>query len=405
MKTKRIIINALKNLAKFKTRSFLMMIGIVIGILALTMVVSIGFGAKGLVMERVKKFGLESIMVNAGTGSMMSRQASSGQQITTLTIEDAEYLVREIRAIKEIAPFNRRGNSSIAYFEKTTTAALFGVTPSWAYVWAWDVTEGEFITEEDMSSFSRICLIGPTVQKELFGDKNPIGEQIQVGNVQFEVRGILVPKGTSPGGGDMDNRVMIPLSTFMRRVANVDYLAGIKILLRSTSDINKASEEIVSILRERHNIADGVPDDFAVTTPTEITKMAEKVSGTFNLFLALLAGISLITGGIVVANIMFISVNERKKEIGLRKAVGANTGDILKQFLFEAAAVTLIGGLIGIIMGAAGAKILNIVMQMPVSVSWASILTGVISSTIIGIIAGIQPARRAARLQPVETLR
>jgi putative ABC transport system permease protein len=405
MKTKRILLNALKNLAKFKTRSFLMMIGIIIGILALTMVVSIGFGAKNLVMERVEKFGLESLMVNATTGSMTSRQASSGQEITTLTLEDAEYLQREIRVIEEIAPFNRRGNSNVSYFEKSTTAALFGVTPSWAYVWDWDVVKGEFITEEDMTSLNRICLIGPTVQKELFGEKDPIGEKIQVGNVQFEVRGILVSKGTSAGGGDMDNRVMIPLSTFMRRVANVDYIAGIKILLSDSYDIDETAEEIRSILRERHSISQGTPDDFAVTTPTEVTVMAERVSGTFNLFLALLAGISLITGGIVVANIMFISVNERKKEIGLRKAVGANTRDILNQFLIEAAAVTLLGGLAGIILGVAGAKILNIVMQMPVSVSWASILTGVISSTIIGIIAGIQPARRAARLQPVETLR
>ncbi len=405
MKTKRILLNALKNLAKYKLRSFLMMIGIIIGIIALTMVVSIGFGAKNLVMERVKKFGLESIMVNASTGSIMSQQSAQGQQITTLMLDDAESLKREIRTIKEIAPFNRRGNANINYFEKSTTAGLFGITPSWAYVWDWDVTEGEFISDEDMTSMNRVCLLGPTVQKELFGDKNPIGEQIQIGNVQFEVKGILVAKGSSPGGGDMDNRVMIPLSTFMRRVANVDYIAGIKILLNSSADISNTSAEITSILRERHSIADGIPDDFAVTTPTEVTKVAEKVSGTFNLLLALLAGISLISGGIVVANIMFISVNERKKEIGLRKAVGANTSDIMKQFLFEASAVTLMGGFAGIILGAVGAKVLNIVMQMPISISWGSILTGVISSTIIGLIAGIQPARRAARLHPIETIR
>ena len=405
MKTRRIIINALKNLAKYKLRSFLMMLGIIIGIIALTMVISLGLGAKNLVMERVKKFGLESIMVNANSGGMMGQQASPGQEITTLKPEDAEYLKREIRSIQEIAPFNRKGNSTINYFERSTTAALFGVTPSWAYVWDWDVNDGEFITDEDMSSLNRVCLIGPTVKKELFGDNDPIGEQIQAGNVQFKIKGVLVAKGTSPGGGDMDNRVMIPLSTYMRRVANVDYLAGIKILLKSGSDINKTSEEITSILRERHNISAGLPDDFTVTTPTEVTKVAEKVSGTFNLFLVLLAGISLVTGGVVVANIMFISVNERKKEIGLRKAIGANINDIMNQFLFESSAVTLTGGVIGIILGAAGAKILSMVMQMPVSVSWGAILTGVVSSTIIGIIAGIQPARRAAKLQPVESLR
>ncbi|HBH84778.1 MAG: hypothetical protein A2X05_03175 [Bacteroidetes bacterium GWE2_41_25] len=405
MKTKRIILNALKNLAKYKLRSFLMMIGIVIGIVALTMVISVGLGAKNLVMERVKKFGLESLMVRAGAGSLMGQQSSPGQQITTLTLEDAEYLKHEIGSIKEIAPFNSKGNSNISYFEKSTTALLLGATPSWAYVWNWDVSDGEFITDEDMTSLNRICLIGPTVRKELFGENNPIGEQIQIGNVQFEIKGILVSKGSSPGGGDMDNRIMIPLSTFMRRVANVDYLAGIKILLNSSAGINKTSEEINSLLRERHKLADGIPDDFAVITPTEVTKMAEKIAGTFNLFLVLLAGISLITGGVVVANIMFISVNERKKEIGLRKAVGANTKDIMNQFLFESSAVTLMGGLVGIILGAVGAKILNLIMQMPISISWGSILIGVISSTIIGVIAGMQPARRAAKLQPIETLR
>jgi len=405
MKTRRIIINAFKNLAKYKLRSFLMMLGIVIGIIALTMVISIGLGAKDRVMERVKKFGLESLMVNANSGAMMGQQVSPGQEITTLKLEDADYLKRELRSIEEIAPFNRRGNSTVNYFEKSTTAALFGITPSWAYVWDWDVADGEFITDEDMTFLNRICLIGPTVRKELFGENNPIGEQIQVGNVQFEIKGVLVSKGTSPGGGDMDNRVMIPLSTFMRRVANVDYLAGIKILLESGSDINKTSEEISSILRERHKLADGIPDDFTVTTPTEVTKMAEKISGTFNLFLVLLAGISLITGGIVVANIMFISVNERKKEIGLRKAIGANIKDIINQFLFESSAVALMGGLIGIILGTVGAKILSLVMQMPISISWGSILIGVVSSTLIGIIAGIQPARRAAKQEPIDALR
>ncbi len=405
MKTRRIIKDALKNLAKYKLRSFLMMIGIIIGIIALTMVISAGLGARDRVMERVKKFGLESIMVRSNAGSRLGPQPSSGELITTLILEDSDVLKNEIRGIREVAPFNNRGNSSITYFERSTTAAVFGVTPSWAYVWDWDVTEGEFITDEDMSTLNRICLLGPTVQKELFGDNNPMGEQIQIGNVQFIVKGILQAKGTSPGGGDMDSRVMIPLSTFMRRVANVDYLGGIKILLESSADIEKVKEEITLLLRERHKIAPGIPDDFAVTTATEVTQMAEKVSGTFNLFLVLLAGISLVTGGVVVANIMFISVNERKKEIGLRKALGANTKDIMRQFLFEASTVTLLGGLLGILLGIAGAKILSAAMQIPAAVSWAGILTGVISSTIIGTIAGIQPARRAAGMDPVETLR
>jgi len=406
MRTKRILNSALKSLWKFKLRSFLMMIGIVIGIIALTVIVSAGFGAKDLVMERVKKFGLESLMVTAGGGVQISQRGLSSNQVTTtLKLSDVDYLINEISAIKEVAPYNRKGNAEIKYFEKTTTAALFGVTPAWAYVWDWDVIDGEFITDEDISSLNRVCLIGPTAQKELFGEKNSIGEKINVGNIQFEVKGVLQSKGTSPGGGDMDNRIMIPLSTFMRRVANVDYIFAIKILLNSKKGSNTTVEDINSILRERHSLAQGIPDDFTITTPTEVTKMAEKISGTFNLFLVILAAISLITGGIVVANIMFISVNERKREIGLRKAVGANSKDILKQFLIEAIVVTLTAGLLGVLLGSAGAKILGVLMQMPISISWTSILIGVAFSSLIGIIAGIQPAKKAAILQPVVALK
>ncbi|MGD9928552.1 MAG: ABC transporter permease [Mangrovibacterium sp.] len=404
MKTNRIIINALKSLGKNKLRSFLMMIGIIIGILALTLIVSVGFGAKELVMERVDKFGTNSLMIFAGGGVQLS-QMDRAQGSTTLKLEDVEYLEREIPEIKGVAPFSRKGNADVKYFEKSTTVTVFGCTPSYAPVWNWDVTEGEFITDEDMKTLNRVCLIGPTVQKELFGDNYPIGEQIRIGNIQFEVKGILEAKGTSPGGGDMDNRIMVPLSTFMRRVANVDYLAGTKVLLHSPNEINTTVEKINQVLRERHNLAEGVPNDFTVITPTEVTEMAEKVSGTFNIFLALLAGLSLITGGFVIANIMTISVNERKKEIGLRKAVGASSKNIVMQFLFEALAITISGGIIGIVLGGAGAMILGIVMQMPVSVSWESILTGVISAGTIGIIAGIQPAKKAARLNPIEALK
>ncbi len=404
MKTKRIILNALKSLGKNKLRAFLMMIGIIIGIIALTLILSAGFGAKNLVMERVDKFGTESLMIFAGGGVQMS-QMNKGQGSTTLKLEDAEYLEREISEIKSVAPFGTKGNSDVKYFEKATTSNVLGVTPDYSSVWNWDVAAGGFITDEDVRTLNRVCLIGATIRKELFGDTNPIGEQIRIGNIQFEVKGVLEDKGTTPGGGDMDNRIMIPISTFMRRVANIDYLTGVKVLLHNPKEINTSVEQINQILRERHSLAEGVPDDFTVVTPTEVTAMAEKISGTFNIFLALLAGLSLITGGFVIANIMVISVNERKREIGLRKAVGASSKDIIMQFLFEALTVTISGGIIGIVLGSAGAILLGIKMQMPISVSWESILVGVVSSSIIGIFAGIQPAKKAAQLNPIEALK
>ena len=393
----------MRGLGKNKMRTFLMMIGIVIGITALTLIISAGIGAQQRVMERVKKFGLQSMMVFAGGGREMGHP--SGGQITTLTMQDAETIKREAGGIDEVAPFNRKGNAEIKYLDKSTTATVFGITSSWAYVWDWDVQSGDFISESDMENLNRVCLIGPTVQKELFGEENPIGKQIRIGNVQFEIKGVMQPKGTSPGGGDMDNRANIPLTTFMRRVANVDYIAGIKILLKSDRNMDQTAENIGAILRERHTIAQGMPDDFSITTPKEVTQFAEKVAGTFNIFLALVAGIALIAGGVVVANIMLISVNERKREIGLRKAVGARNKDIKMQFLFEAAAVTLAGGIIGIVLGGIGAQILKMITGMPVSISWEGIALGVVSSSLVGIIAGMQPASRAAKLQPMESLR
>jgi putative ABC transport system permease protein len=404
MKTGRVLKVAFKGLGRNKLRTFLMMIGIVIGITALTLVVSAGLGAQDRVMERVKKFGLESMMVFAGAGREMG-QPTAGQPATSLKLEDAVAMKQEIRAIADIAPFNQKRQAEVKFQDKSTTTMVFGVTPSWAPVWDWDAAEGDFITDEDLTSLARVCVLGPTVKRELFGAANPIGGQLRIGNVQFEIKGVMQAKGTSPAGGDMDNRIYIPLSTLMRRVTNVDYISAIKVRLTTARDMDKTAASIQALLRERHKLGPGTPDDFTITTPTEVTKMAEKVAGTFNIFLALVAAISLIAGGVVVANIMLISVNERRKEIGLRKAVGALRKDIMLQFLYEATAVTLTGGVIGIVLGAIGAKILEAITQMPMSISWESVALGVVFSSLVGIVAGLQPAKKAAALQPIEAMR
>jgi putative ABC transport system permease protein len=404
MKTLRIVKVAFKSLGKNKLRTFLMMIGIVIGITALTLVVSAGLGAKKRVMDRVKIFGLDSLMIRAGAGQEMGRP-SGGQQTVTLKVEDVEAIKQEIKQVVDVAPQAMRGQMDVKYLEKSTTTTVMGTTPSFAPVWDWDAAKGDFITSEDVSSAARVCVIGPTVQRELFGGSNPIGEKIRIGSVQFEIKGIMEPKGTSPGGGDMDNRIVIPLTTMMRRVANIDYITNIKVRLKTAKDMDKAVSDIRFLLRERHKLAEGVPDDFTITIPTEVTAMAEKVAGTFNLFLVLVAGISLIAGGVVVSNIMLISVNERRKEIGLRKAVGARKKNIMLQFLLEAMAVTFTGGVTGIVLGVAGSKILEAATKMPIAISWESVALGVIFSILVGLIAGVQPARRAASLQPIEALR
>jgi len=403
MKKSRIIKVSFKGLSRNKLRTFLMMLGIVIGITALTIIVSAGLGTRKNVMNLVSKFGLDSIMIFSGPGREMGMPAGN-EPTTTLTLEDAAMMKQEIKTIVEVAPFNRIPQREIKFKENYTSAMVFGVTPTWSPVWDWDVTQGEFISDEDMENLKRTCVIAPTVQRDLFGGFNPIGEKLLIGNVHFEIKGIMRSRGISPGGGDMDNRVYIPLSTFMRRLANVDYIFGIKTRIRKTKDIPETVTSVKSLLREHHNLLPSEPDDFSIRTPTEITEMSEKITGTFNIFLALVAGISLIVGGVVITNIMLISVNERRREIGLRKTVGARNKDIKMQFFLEATAVSLIGGVIGIALGIAGAKILETVIKMQTLISWEVIVLGVIFSILVGIIAGVQPAKQAALLDPIESL-
>lgn len=381
-----------------------MMIGIVIGIAAVTLVISIGLGAEKRVINRVKKFGVESIMIFSGGGRETGHPAS-GDVVSTLKLEDAEVIEQQVPGVKETAPFNRKGDSMVKYQEKSFSVRLFGVTPSWEQVWDWYASRGRFINSDDEARRERICVIGPTVLRELFGNENPIGKHIRIAGVPFEIVGLMEHRGTSPGGGDMDNRIFVPLSTYLRRIANVDYLAGIKIRLDNADYIKPATASIRNLLRERHSLAPGEPDDFRVISPTEITRLAGSVAGTFNIFLVLIAGVSLIAGGFVIANIMVISVSKRRSEIGLRKAIGARRKNISFQFMLETVAVTLTGGVAGVLVGFLGAIVFRSVTDTPVSISWESVLVGLVFSTLVGLIASIQPARRAAGMQPVEALR
>ncbi|MCU0605997.1 MAG: ABC transporter permease [Candidatus Edwardsbacteria bacterium] len=381
-----------------------MMIGIVVGIAALTMVVSAGLGSQKRVMDRVKVFGVSAIMIHAGGGEVT--QPSGGTPTNTLTVDDVDAIAHEVPDVVGVAPMGQKGRVEIKYLDRTATTNIFGVTPSWVPVWDWDVTEGDFITDEDMEGLNRVCVLGTTVYKALFDSTaDPVGERIMIGSVAFEVKGLMKSKGTSPRGGDMDNRIFVPLSTFMKRVDNVDYISGVRVRFGGSGSIEQKAEEVRTVLRSRHQLATGQPDDFSLITPTEIVKVAKKVAGTFNVLLIIVSAISLIAGGVVIANLMLLSVNERRREIGLRMAVGASSSDIRQQFLAEAVVITLIGGVFGLLLGALGIGLMRQLSKMPLVISWASVLMGLVFSGAVGIVAGYQPAKRAARVQPVEALR
>jgi len=248
-------------------------------------------------------------------------------------------------------------------------------------------------------------LIGTTDVDTLFGDIDPIGEQIRIGTVPFRVIGVLKQRGIDPHGWDRDNEILVPYTTAMRRLMNIDYVQTAKLLVKDPRKIERTTERITVILRERHTLAESEPNDFSILTPVQVQEMVSSTNRIFTLFLPLIAGISLIVGGVIVANLMLISVNERTSEIGLRKAVGARSKDIQLQFLAETTVITLLGGMIGIVLGLVGSQAVSAMMKLPPSLSWEALGLGVIFSTLVGLIAGVLPARRAASLQPVETLR
>jgi putative ABC transport system permease protein len=397
---------ALRGLNRNRLRTFFMMAGIMVGITVLTVVASAGMGARERIMDRVRVFGLENMMVWAGGATDQTRLGGEGSTVTaTLKLDDAEAIRNEVGGVWEVAPFSRGGQTNVRWRDRSFESPVFGVTPEWTDVWDWYVEQGSFITYEDNELMARTAAIGPTVVRELFGDEDPMGQVIQVGGVPFEITGIMLEKGTSAGGGDMDNRVFVPLTTYMRRVANVNYLSAIRVQVEGVREMEPAAADIAALLRDRHNLGPGVPDDFRVTTPTEVTAMVEEMQGTFNLFLILVAGIALVVGGVVVANIMLLSVSERRREIGLRRAVGARARHIHGQFLLESVVVTFLGGIAGLLLGVAGNLLMERLTGTPALLTWQVMAVGVLFSTVVGLAAGLHPARKAAAMAPVDALR
>lgn len=402
MRMLRISKQALNAMLENKTRTFLMMLGVIIGVATLTVIASSVLGARTEVMGKVEKWGLDQISVMAGAG----KKPGVPQSVpTTLTVEDAQVLMSEIANVKDVSPQINRRDFPMKYGNKSSYGLLIAANQNWSSVWNTPPEVGRFFSEEDTGRLTRVAVIGKTIQNDLFGGEDPVGKQILLGNNPFEVIGVLEARGTAPTGIDMDSRVIIPLSTGQKRVFNQNYLSMIKIVLHDPSRMSQTVDDVRALLRERHNLQTGIEDDFTIVTPTQVMNIASKLSTTFSLFLLGVTGISLLIGAIVIANIMFIAVNERKAEIGIRRAVGARQKDILVQFLMEAVSVATIGGILGIVLGLIGLKALSGVMKLPTATMWEPIALALLTAVIVGLMAGIQPAKKAANLNPIDALR
>ncbi len=402
MRISRIVREGIQALGANKLRTFFMMAGTIIGIAALTVIMAMGKGTEKNVMKRVNSFGVRAIMVNAGGGKGMSPPQEG---ITTLRLEDLEAIRTQISGIEVISPGVMKRGTSIKAGVSQAQVTVFAVEPEWYDAWDWHIQSGDPISSEDVSTMGRTCNLGTSINRTLFGDANPIGEYVQIENTRFLVKGILESKGTSPMGTDFDNRVLIPLTTGMRRFLNQDYISYIRVKVKDPKDLTRIGEKIRDILHDRHHITPPQEDDFAIVTAADIAKTARGISGTFSFLLTALAALSLIVGGIVLMNILLISVSERVKEIGLRRALGATQSDIFQQFLAESLAITLLGMILGCALGWSVSMLVGMFTKVPVLISWEPFALAVVFSLLVGLFFGIQPARRAARLKPVEALR
>jgi putative ABC transport system permease protein len=364
---------------------------------------AVGKGTEKKVMKRVEVFGPRAMMLIAGGGRALPPPDTS---VTTLTLEDAQAIRNEVPNLEFVAPQAWQFDVNLKHEANQIQTVVWGVEPEWHQAWSWPVAEGAEITDEDVATMNRTCVIGSSVKRDLFGGDDPIGKSLYINKVSLTVKGVLEHRGTSGGpGGDFDNRVIIPITTAMRRVMNVDHVGAIRIVTQDASLMERQARQIEDLIRRRHHITPDVDDDFRIITPAIIADMVRGTSRTLSLLLTALASLSLLVGGVVLMNILLISVAERTKEIGLRRAVGATRGDIFAQFLTESLSVTFLGMLLGSALGGAASLALGRLTPMPAVVSWEPFALALVFALLVGTFFGVQPARRAARLRPVEALR
>lgn len=402
MKFRRLILHSLSMMSRYKLRSSFMMLGSLVGIAALTLVISVGQLAQRKILEMVGRvFSDSTIVIHAGGGAMMGGPRGAA---TRLTADDIAAVARQVPGITDwdsqqgLTMTVRRGDA-------TDNTQILGESERWPRVWNRNPSQGDYFDETAVRGSARVAVIGATAARELFGADDPIGADIQIGSVPFKVIGVLESWGTDPHGMDEDNVIVVPISTLMHRLENVDKIGMAKLLISDPEQAEQVKAQISALLRQRHGLSPGQPDDFSILTASEVHRVISQIERVMFLYLPLAAGVSLLVGGIVSASLMLSSINDRIGEIGLRRAVGAGAGDIRLQFFLETAVTIFTGGLGGIALGFVAAEFAAIRMHLGTASPWIAAAFGIVASSVVGLAAGVLPALRAARLQPAEALR
>jgi putative ABC transport system permease protein len=399
---------ALLALLANKARTGLTMLGVVIGVAAVVTMMAVGAGAQARVEGQIRSLGSNLIIVLSGSITTGGVRLGAGSQLT-ITEDDARAIEREVDSVQVAAPMVRGGVQVIAGNANWSTA-LFGVTPGFLEARDWETAAGRPLIQEDVDGVSKVTLLGQTVAQNLFGDTDPIGQVIRVKKIPLTVIGVLARKGQSAQGQDQDDTLLVPLSTAKKKVlgtsqADARAIGSILVKVRAATAMKGAEQDIRTLLRQRHRLQPGQDDDFTLRNLSEILESQEASSRVLSLLLAAIASVSLVVGGIGIMNIMLVSVTERTREIGLRRAVGARRRDILIQFLIEAVTVSLAGGLIGIALGFGTAWAIGYFAGWLAPVQARAVIPAFLFAAAVGVFFGFYPARKASRLNPIDALR
>jgi len=394
---------AYRALRRNKMRSVLTALGIIIGVGAVIAMVGIGNGAKAQVEAQIASLGENVILIFSGSTTSSGIRTGWGGA-GTLKIEDAEAIRREVPGVIGVSE-EVVSTTQVAAGNQNWFTRIFGESADYFDIRQWPLADGVPFTPQDVRSANKVCVIGHTTATQIYGNENPIGQILRIKNVPFTITGVLTPKGLSPQGVDQDDIVVMPYTSAMKRVIGGTTLRNINVQIGDPAQIPAAQQQIISLLRQRHNIRPGRDDDFTVRTQQEIAETATATSRVMTVLLGAIAGVSLLVGGIGIMNIMLVSVTERTREIGVRMAVGARGNDILTQFLIEAVTLSSVGGIIGIICGIGASSLLSVYAHWPTLISIASIAIAFLFSAAVGVFFGFYPARKAAALDPIEALR
>lgn len=384
-----------------KMRSLLTMLGIIIGVAAVIALVSIGYGVRQQITESISSLGSNLLMVYPGAPRTPGVRPVAGAN-KTIKLSDYE-AISKMDSVQAASPVAANSYLTV-YMSKNWTTTVNGANADFQYVNNWSMKSGRFITDSQIERRERVAVIGATVAKNLFGDEDPIGKDVRIDKNSFKIVGVLDEKGSGAMGNDQDDIIVVPYTTMMERVMGVDYLRMIYIQAKEGQDLDRVQADIENILRVRHGIKNPDLDDFNVNNMASIMKTVEENTATMTLFLGAVAAISLLVGGIGIMNIMLVSVTERTREIGVRKALGATYRTIITQFLIEAVVISLVGGAIGIVVGIGASQLIATIAKLKTVVTTGPILLSFGFSMSIGLVFGLYPARKAAKLNPIDAL-